>query len=135
MSYEVNDIEFVKVDKLPESELYEYFVKKVADFEEIWSVRSGQGWTLMGTPHGREVVPVWPAKRFAQAQCLNEWKDCEAKVISLNDWLDKWVPGMIRDGRDVAVFPTSSSRGIVIHPSTVADSLREERTKYSDEGE
>ena len=130
MNWQVSDQEFESVLSLPGAKRYTYFVKKVADWEEIWSLRNQDGWVLAGDPSGTEVVPVWPNQRYAQACVAAEWQDCEPAVIDLETWMKRWIPGMTKDGRQVAVFPTLEDRGIVVEPSRLHSDLSDECEEY-----
>ena len=37
------------VINLTASERYDYFIRKVADFEEVWGLKDAEGWALMGS--------------------------------------------------------------------------------------
>lgn len=45
--------------KLDNRKKYEYFIKKVADFEEVWSLRDEDGWATLGT-EDKVFFPIWP---------------------------------------------------------------------------
>lgn len=124
--YQVNDPEYANVVRLGPDKRYEYFVKKVCDWEEIWSIKDVNGWCQMGSSDGRECVPVWPAHRYAQAFCVSEWKDCTAVLIPLEKWIRSWIPGMEKDGKCVAVFPTSEMQGVIRKPNEFLLDLQEE---------
>src|SRR5882724_9595574 len=106
MSWNMNGKEFESVVQLPPEKRYEYFVKKVADWEELWSLWS-DGWALMGDKGHGEAVPVWPHALFAEASAVGEWLGYAPKRIALEEWLNKWIPGMEIDHRAVAVFPVA----------------------------
>src|SRR5262245_61179777 len=120
--YKVHDKELEAVQRLPASGRYQYFLGKVTDWQELWSVADDRGWVLMADEAGTELVPVWPAERFASLCCRDQWKDHRAKAIPLAAWLEKWIPGMTADGRKVAVFPLPNDRGII----RSAEELRED---------
>lgn len=130
MTWTVNDQEYASVMTLDPPKRYAYWIKRVADWEEVWSLASPDGWVLMGDDEGRELVPVWPHPRYASAFASGDWEGCEPKAISLDDWLGKWVPGMERDGQLVAVFPTLDGKGIRRFPAQVRDDLEEELENY-----
>ena len=124
MSWSIHDKEFEAVLQLPASERYAYWIKRVADWEEIWSL-SDNGWALSSDDDGNEAVPVWPHSRFAEACARDNWAGFRARIISLSDWLDAWIPGMIKDKRQVAVFPTPHKKSLFVAPERVRDDLRE----------
>ena len=104
-------------------------MKRVADTEEVWSLRASDGWVL--TSDGdRELIPVWPHPRYATACATAEWANAETAAIAVQDWLDVWIPDMIEDGRGVSVFPVPSGRGVVVEPSRLRDDLLRELDRY-----
>lgn len=117
MSVNVNDQELESVLKLPPPKRYQYFLGKITDWNELWSIGDEHGWGLMGDDSGQELIPVWPAQCYAALACVGKWQSRSPRSISLKDWLNKWTPGMIADGRRVAVFPLPNDRGIVVEPS------------------
>ena len=83
----------------------------------------------MADNDGVQSFPVWPHRQFADA-CVNAMNKETSAKISLHDWLEKWLPGMMGDGRNVAVFPTPDGQGIVVSPSQLKDDLLAECEQY-----
>lgn len=123
MSYAVNPKELCAVCSLPAVARYQYFLNKVADWQEVWGIGDDVGWSFMGDESEQVHMPVWPAEAFAQQCCCDEWAQRSPKPISLSDWRIKWLPGLENDGRNVAVFPLSSDKGISVPPSRLAADL------------
>ena len=130
MTWNMHDKEYDSVLSLPGERRYAYFIKRLAGEELLWSLAGEAGWVLAGDNEGREVVPVWPHARFAAACATGEWADTEPRSIELTNWLEKWIPGMLRDRRFVAVFPTPSDKGVVITPTRLREDLAEELSLY-----
>src|SRR5690349_12168233 len=129
MIWNVNGKEFESVTHLDPKRRYEYFIKKVADWQEIWSLWK-EGWVLMEDKEGKEVVPVWPHPIYAEATAVGEWLGYAPKKINLEDWFTKWTPGMEKDHRSVAVFPTMEGETTTVSPLRLRDDLQEELAKY-----
>lgn len=125
----MHDKEFTALLRLPAAERYSLFIRRVADWEEVWSLRTDQGWSLMANDQGVELIPVWPHQRFADA-CADPQKKELSAAISLNDWLKKWLPGMEKDGRQIAVFPVPDGKGMVVSPARVKADLLIECAQY-----
>jgi hypothetical protein len=121
-----NNKEIVSVLTLSPSERYKYFVKKVADENTVWSLRHADGWALASNDEGASLVPVWPHPSYAEICAGGNWADYGAVEIPLSVWLDRWIPGMLKDARQVAVFPTDKNQGIAIGPKRLDADLREE---------
>jgi hypothetical protein len=50
--------------------------------------------------------------------------DLQPAPISLSDWMTKWLPGLERDERRVAVFPTTDNQGVVVDPAAMSGCLQ-----------
>ena len=111
-------------------ERYAYFIRQVADWEEVWTLRTAVGFCLMANDDVRELVPVWPHKRFAEACAVAEFAGAEAVPISLEQWIQRWLPGMQEDGRGVAVFPTPGGQGAIVEPNQMLTDLESECEQY-----
>jgi hypothetical protein len=130
MGWAMHDKEFESVLSLSGSERYAYFVKKAADWEEIWSLKTEDGWVLAGDDQGNELVPIWPHQRFAIACATGNWRGSEPAPIELSVYLERWIPGMLRDRRLAAVFPTPTDKGVVVTPERLREDLEAELSLY-----
>jgi hypothetical protein len=109
---------------------YRYFVKKAADAQQVWSLQRDDRWALAGDDAGHELVPVWPHEKFALLSAAGKWAGYEATAIDLDAWLVRWIPGMQKDSRLVAVFPTPQDKGVAVEPRRLEADLREEMAQY-----
>ena len=123
MTYKLNDKQFASIQKLADHERLDYFLKKVADWEEIWSLSSAEGWVELSSPDGDECLPIWPHPDFAAAWAVEDWADCQPKAIKLEVWLERWTAGLQRDNTVLAVFPVDEEEGIVMTPSEFEEAL------------
>jgi hypothetical protein len=129
MAWEPNDREITSVLNLEGAERYSYFVKRVADQQELWSLW-GDGWVLTSDDSGRELIPVWPHSKYAALCAKGKWEGNVPKIIELEAWMERWVEGAKRDRRLVAVFPTPENRGIAVEPDRLAFDLELELANY-----
>ncbi len=126
MTWILTDDEFRQVVQLPATKRYEHFVKRCADWGEIWGLTGASGWTLAGAPDGRELLPVWPHAGYAQACATGEWEARQPEAISLEKWLETYSPGLEDEGRQVAVFPAPQGAGIAVDPRRLKADLEAE---------
>lgn len=126
---QLHDKEFDAILGMTAADRYKLFIERVADWQEIWSLRTDDGWCLMANGDEKELVPVWPHQRFAEA-CAEASDHEYAAAISLTDWLNKWIPGMSNDGRLVAAFPAPSGKGAVVTPERMQADLLLACEKY-----
>ena len=129
MPWELRDQEYKAVLQLSPEDRYGYCLRHIADEERVWSLWQ-DGWALLGTDDGTEVVPIWPHSRYAEACTVEDFSGYQARAISLQDWLDRWIPGMVRDRRLVAVFLTPDGQGPVVTPHEIESDLRAELAQY-----
>lgn len=126
MPYRITQKEIAAVSALAPSERFEHFVKRVADWEEIWGLQNQEGWALSKSSEGREVASFWPHSDYAKACALGKWANYNPVLISLPDFLGRWLPGLEEDGRLVSVFETPLSAGVLVEPTIVSKAITEE---------
>lgn len=126
----IPESEFTAMMRASASVRFEYLVKRVVDSECVWSLKSAGGWVLAGNQVGQELAPIWSSEVFATACATGPWADAKPVQISLTDWMEKWLPGLERDGRRVAVFPTPEDRGLVVDCQSLKTVLLDEMAKY-----
>ncbi len=116
MPKEISDLEFRGVTPLTGPERYSHFVRQVADFLGLWSLRTPDGWVSMRDDAGVRSIPVWPHRRYAEVSATGDWSDAEAAPTEMEAWMERWLPGMTSDGVRVAVFPVDGQkeRGVVV---------------------
>lgn len=130
MPWILRDEELKAVLSLDGPKRYEYTIKKVADQEQVWSLWKDDGWALTGDSASRELVPVWPHERFASLCATGIWIGYEPKMIAIDVWIERWIPGIENDGRSIAVFPTPEGRGVAVDPRRFETDLRDELSQY-----
>ena len=134
MHWKLHDKEYANVLTLPAAERYQYAIGKLGDWREAYSLKGPAGWVLAGDDAGREGVPIWPHQRYAEACAVGAWAGSKAEPIPFDAWLERWLPGLSRDNRFVAVFPTpgGQSQGVAVEPQAHGDHLRAELAKYDE---
>jgi hypothetical protein len=127
----LNDKEYAAVLALPGQERYGHFVKRVVDREELWGLRSADGWLLLADDQGRTLLPVWPADRYALAYRDRQGGHEQLVSIALEEWLEVMLPRLEQDEMDIAVFPLPEGKGVVITPSEHRAHLHHELQRYA----
>jgi hypothetical protein len=130
VAWEPREKEMSAVNKLGAADRYAYFVKKVADENRLWSLWK-DGWALAADEAGHQVVPVWPHQNYAVACARGDWSEHVAKEIDLDAWMERWLPGIEKDSRLIAIFPTPDDKGAVVGSKRLAGDLEEEIANYN----
>ena len=122
-----------KVDNLIQlsvEDRYAYFIRKVAEFDEVWGLYGDTGWAALGSGE-KVIVPFWPEEEFANLCATDQWQGYLAKAISLDDFRNKWLPGLKRDGRLVNIFYVPQTKlGSIIDPDDLAEDIASEMRGY-----
>lgn len=126
MPYPMNGKQVENVLRLKAPERYSYFVKRSADWQEVWSLRSPNGWTIGKDDQGRELFPVWPHPTFAELCAHGLWEDAKPEKITLSEWLNGWLPDLRAQKKLVSIFPLPSGGGIAVDPARVKDDIESE---------
>lgn len=109
-------------------ERYRYFIRKVCDFEQLWGLVNG-GWAT-GQVDTHSIIPVWPESTFAACNADGAWRGLQPRVILLDDFLGKWIPGANVDGYRFGVFPTPNQQAIVVANEILQADLLAELSQY-----
>nr|WP_314627792.1 DUF2750 domain-containing protein [uncultured Janthinobacterium sp.] len=117
-----------QVAGLPSTQRYGYFVRKVADTQELWGLHD-DGWAT-AQAGGKVAIPFWPEAAFAQACASGDWAGYQPRAIALDDFLQKWLPGMQANGQLVFVFAVPQGSASIAAPADVLADLQEEAGQY-----
>lgn len=69
-------------------------LKKIAESSEAWGLKNADGWVVVADDAGREMIPLWPHSRYAEACAIDTWSDCKPISIDVHkilDELDPWI--------------------------------------------
>lgn len=130
MVWKLHEKEMSSVIALSAADRYAYFVKKVADENRLWSLWK-DGWALAADDAGHQVIPVWPHENYAAACSSGDWAGHIAKEIDLDVWIERWLPGIEKDNRLIAIFPTPDDKGAVVESGRLSADLEEETSNYN----
>lgn len=108
--------------KLGAEERYDDFIERIINAKTVWSLCSDEGWAVISDGDD-EILPVWPAAELAAHWATDGYADCEAKSIPLNDWMEKWLPGMIEDKLQIAVCPDIEGEGVVVEAEELLNEI------------
>lgn len=83
-------------------ERHERFVHRVVAAREVWVLKDVDGWVCSESTReegeNRSVMPFWSDRAYAKQCAKEEWSDYEPTQIPLDKFLERWLPGMAKDG-------------------------------------
>ncbi|WCN14365.1 DUF2750 domain-containing protein [Marinomonas mediterranea] len=110
MTNELSTDQRVALLVAPDAERLTYFVEKVKESKEVWSLSNEEGYVMVETDDG-DCVMVWPDAEFAAEWAVDEWDDCEPVGIALEEFQSTWIPSLEKDEITLAVFPNIEDEG------------------------
>ena len=108
--------------------LKERFIRRVREHGEVWGLRSeARGWAYCPSNDGdgdEDVLVFWSDRAYAARHAVEEWADYVPTVIPLEAFMQRWLPGMQRDGALAGVNFNADLAGIELRPEALLDALR-----------
>lgn len=76
------------------------FYKQVASTRSVWTIRDEAGIPVPESDDGSRAMPFWSSRSLAELIIRNveDYNGFHPMEISWEDFRDKWVPGMTKDG-------------------------------------
>ena len=122
MQSEPSDPEFEAVLRLPPLERYLHFLKRIVDLDAVWMAADDAGLVYFGDDNGRDVLPVWPARRYAE-NAMHKMPEVGFVRKSIADWLENTLRP-VADEMDVALAVFVDAEGYaesVLIPDMIKD--------------
>lgn len=130
MTYKMNKPQFEQVISLPAQQRFDHFISNVSDWQEVWILKSPDGFVTLEDDDGHICIPLWPHREYAIALAKDSWSHCQPESIDLETFIKKWIPGMINDNYWAAVFPTPVQKSIVVPPIVLQEAISRELQNY-----
>jgi hypothetical protein len=117
------------VQQLPAPKRYDYFVKRVADWERAWTLKGDSGWLTATDEAGVVHLPLWAHPLFAEMCATGEWSKATVVPVDLRDLIDRLLPQLDQDQQLVSVMPVSEGTGVSVDPKRLQEDLLAELEK------
>lgn len=108
---------------------YGYFIRKVADFEEVWLIKDQDGYVIFGDQENKTTIGVFPEKEFAVLFLTDTWSNCVLESKDLNVFME-WLDKLDNDKIQIAGFPNKDLKAIVVEPKEMKSHLLFELQQY-----
>jgi hypothetical protein len=118
------------VSSLDTYERYKYFVKRVADTELMYSLKSLDGNWAISEVETSKLFPLWSAKEFADQCRKSGWYGFVIEEIDLETFEDDLLDFIHSEGYLLNVFPVGQNTGFVVDIVEFAKDLSEEMKSY-----
>lgn len=127
---ELHSKEIERVSNLEPFERYKYFLKRVADSESLYTLKSDNGNYVISEIDDNRLFPMWSAREHAELCKENGWSDCIVEELTLDD-LEEEIFDLIASERYlINVFPTQEKTGFIVDLDEFARDLSDELKHY-----
>jgi len=106
--------EIEKVSKLEPLKRYQYFIKRIADFEEFWTLVDYDGCVALSEVEENTLISFWSSEDFIKSNLFDNWKNLTAFKITLDDFEDTFAPLITDNNYLINVFPVNRKSGFVV---------------------
>jgi len=109
-------------------ENYDRFLVEALDQGCVWGLEGSDGWALCPSEkYGKtDVMPFWSQKEFAEVHAAEEWADYKVVAVSVEEFIEAWLPGMHEDVFLVGVNWDIDMEGVESEPLDLLDDLERE---------
>lgn len=107
--------EIETVSNLEPFERYNYFIKKIADFEILYSLKSLEGNFAISETDDKYMFPIWSHEEFAKLNLNKEWENFEICEISLEELEEEIFHFVLENNYLINVFPMNNKTGFVVN--------------------
>ncbi len=110
------------------SENFDRFIVESIENNCLWGLEGPDGWALCSSDEHDDidVMVLWSAKDLAESHCVGDWKDYKAIAISLEEFIEDWLPGMHKDVLLVGVNWSAELEGDEWEPLDLLHELDQE---------
>ena len=113
MRYEPHKDEYSAIPTMSDEELLEYFLYRVFETDEVWTLRDGAH-SVTRELGDQETLPVWPYQRYAEDAAINEWAGLRPVADSVDFFVYQVLDRVARQGLAVEIMPRQTGPGCLI---------------------
>lgn len=127
----ISQKEIESICKLAPFDRYIYFIKRVADFEIMYTLVNESRHLALSEIEGKFLLPFWSAQAFAELNIEYEWQKYTVKKVTLQEFEDDYIDLIIENKYLLNIFPINNKTGFVVDVDEFARDLANEMQKYS----
>jgi len=126
----VSDKEVVNVSALEPFKRYQYLIKKIADFEEVWTIKDEKNEYALSDIDNHTMISLWSAEEFIKSNLSGSWKNCTPVKLDLKTLSEELLLAISENHYLINVFPVNEKSGFVVSVEEFVRDLNEELEQY-----
>ncbi|MBB6520632.1 DUF2750 domain-containing protein [Pseudoteredinibacter isoporae] len=109
-------------------ENFDRFIVEALETGCVWGLEGPEGWALCPSEQYTEtdVMPFWSQPEFAKQHCVEDWAVYQPVAVSVEEFMDKWLPGMHDDVYLVGINWDNEMEGMEIEPLDLLEEFENE---------
>jgi hypothetical protein len=111
MRYAPSQQELQDIITMPAPQRVEYFLTRVMEAEEVWSLADRQGW-VMREEGDKTILPLWPYRQCADA--CNVEADLHSHATSLDHFVESILHTLVAEDIHLEVLPSLETGGALL---------------------
>lgn len=102
-------------------EILESFTADVISTDKVWGLKGEDGWAVCESIEFEEtdVLLFFATEEAAAKLCVDEWQAYEPASLTLDEFLQDWLPGMHEDNAMVGIQWDADLDGPELEPADV----------------
>jgi len=126
----ITNKEIEAVSQLEAFQRYEYFIKRVADSEKMYTLVDENGYFAIADIENTAVLSVWSASDFAKGNAIDEWGSFSVKEITIEEFEEDIIDIIEKNNWLINVFSIKGKSGFIVDLNEFAKDLSTEMQKY-----
>jgi hypothetical protein len=109
---------------------YHAFIKELLENKKVWILKDEQGFLSSTNLSGETAIPFWSLKSRAEKviTTVPAYSKFQPHEINLEDFLNKWLTGLEKDGLHVGVnWSGKREKGYDVKPNQIAERIKYEK--------
>ena len=130
---EISKQEFEAITKLVPEKRYDYFIKRICDWEQVWTLYNDDCIILNEDKKGDLFILLFPFEPFASYYAIKTegMQNAVCKSYSIKDFFGSFLEKLLSNNITKAlVFPIPNGFGLNVPIKTIKEDVNEELENY-----
>lgn len=102
---------------------YKKFITSIVTNQQVWGLYT-DGWAIGATSQGRNVLPLWSEKSYAQFCKTDSWLEYEATSMTLEDFIFKLLPFVAKHNYLLSLMMTPDGKSVFMEPQKLLTDIK-----------
>ena len=131
--YKITEQEIEAIIKLTPQQRYAYFLKRICDWEQVWTLYEDDYIVLNEAKNGKLYILLFPFKDFAEHYATNTrgMKGVSYKSFEINEFLETIIKKLQANNvSNALVFPVANGYGLNVSMTDMVKDIQSELENY-----